>query len=207
MKKKDFEAIGKRLLADLPGFAVRGPVVFIAPVRGVLRGLYFEGSDFDKNSFYVNIFILPLFVPTKFMYFLFGDRLRVDGADRWKADAPNMLAQLGATIKQEALPWLSRSKSLIDITRLAESHPNPKDLHVQQVVAYALARSGNVKQAVDALDRLLGLLSEEVPWQHEMAERAKVLKSQLLAEPTAAQRQLDSWEIETVRNLGLEEFR
>jgi len=79
--------------------------------------------------------------------------------------------------------------------------PRPKP------VAYALARAGDVKEAGDALGRLISLLHEEVPWQHEMADSARALKSQLGSDPAAAQKQLDAWEAETAKNLGIEEFR
>jgi hypothetical protein len=61
-------------------------------------------------------------------------------------------------------------------------------------------------QAGDVLDRLIGHLREDVPWQREMADRARTLKSQLVSYPAAAQKQFDAWEVETAKNLGLEEL-
>jgi hypothetical protein len=207
MKKKEFEAIGKHLLPELPDFAAKGSLVFRTPVQSILQGLCFEGSDFNQKSFYISIFILPLFVPTKFVHFLFGNRLRINGADRWNANTPGMATQLSATIKREALPWFSHNRLLENIVCLAKAHPNPTDPHVQESIAYMQIRSGDIKQANVSLDQLVSVLRGDVPWQREMADRAKSLKSQLLTDPTAAQRQLDAWEAETVKNLGLEEFR
>ena len=58
-----------------------------------------------------------------------------------------------------------------------------------------------------ALDQLVGLLDEKVPWQCEMADRARALKSQIVSNPADVQRQLAAWEAESVHNLGLEAFR
>jgi hypothetical protein len=78
---------------------------------------------------------------------------------------------------------------------------------VQEAIAYALARAGDVAQAAMALDQLVGLLDEKVPWQCEMADRARALKSQMVSNPADVQRQLEAWEAESVHNLGLEVFR
>jgi hypothetical protein len=207
MKKNDFVALGKRLLPNLPSdFVLEGSLLLIRPVKSVLRGIHFEGSSFDKTSFYAHAFILPLCVPTKFLYFLFGDRLRIAGADRWNINEPNMLSELSATIKREAVPFFSRVQSIRDVQEIAKSHPNPKDPHVQQAIAYAAARSGDVARANEELNRLVRSLDLKIPWQREMTQRAETLKVKL-GNSDDAQRQLEAWERETLKNLGLEKFQ
>jgi len=208
MKNKDFSELAKRLSPDLPGFAVKAPLMFIPPVGHTLRGVCFEGSSFDTNSFYVNVFFLPLFVPRKHLSFEFGNRIRTaSGGDRWNADAPDIVCELGIALKREALPFLSPIESLRDVEQAAKSLRLPQNPHVQQAIAYAIARSGDVGKAVVELDALLAMLDVKVPWQREMAERAEVLKTKLLTNPAEAQRQLEAWESETSQNLGLEKFR
>ena len=80
-------------------------------------------------------------------------------------------------------------------------------LYVQEAIAYALARAGDVEQAVIALDKPMGLLDKKVPWQCEMADRAHALKAQIVSNPADVQRQLEAWEAENVHNLRLEAFR
>jgi hypothetical protein len=82
-----------------------------------------------------------------------------------------------------------------------------QDPYTQQAIAYALARAGDVNKAVAELGQLTALLDVKVPWQREMVERADALKSQLLSDTTSAQKQLEAWEAESARNLGLEKFR
>ena len=69
MTTKEFIALEKSLLPDLPDFAVKGPLMFIPPAERLLRGISFEGSSFDKTSFYVTVFVMPLCIPTKHLYF------------------------------------------------------------------------------------------------------------------------------------------
>jgi len=92
---KEFADLGKQLLPDLPGFRVQKHMVVKYPLGDVVRGLHFERSS-DKRFFYVWVFMLPLFVPTKYLNFTFGERLLRPGpGDRWNADAPNLIAALG----------------------------------------------------------------------------------------------------------------
>jgi hypothetical protein len=220
MTKKEFEAIGKRLLPELPGLAAKGQLLFMRPIGHTLRGIFFDRS-IDPKSFYVWIFTKPLFVPAQHIGFNIGWRLRdgPGGSDIWNADVPNLIPELIAGLKREALPFLSRIQKPLDIVEAANSiHPikgpvaqpanadAPRDPVKQQAIAYSLARAADVKQAGDALDQLIGLLREDISWQCEMADRARALKAQLVSDPAAAQRQLDAWEAETVKNLGLEEF-
>ena len=89
MTTKEFVSLEKRLLPELPGFAIKGPLMLIRPVECMLRGISFEGSSFDKTSFYVTMFVMPLCVPTNHLYLNFGSRVRrAEGGDRWSIGMP-----------------------------------------------------------------------------------------------------------------------
>jgi len=205
MKNKEFAALGKLLLPDLPGFVVKSPMVFSLPVKYVLRGLYFERSGFDKETFYAWVFFLPLYVPTTHVGFTFGKRLR-DHAKReqWNALAPNLIDELVAAVKREALPFLSGIESPRDVVKAAKSLANLQNPYLQEALAYSLARAGDGDDAVAGLDQLVNLLDRAIPWQREMADRAQALRAKLIANPPDAEHQLDAWETESLRNLGVE---
>jgi len=203
MTTKEFERIGRALLPELPGFTAKGYLLLIPPARQILRGICFEPSGFDKATFYVWVFFLPLFVPRNHVSFEFGKRI----GHRWTADAPNLLHELGVALKREALPFLSPIESPHAVAEAAKSLRLPQNPNVQQAIAYALARAGDVDKAVAALGELTQSLDAKVPWQLEMAERASAFKAQLLGNTASAQNQLEVWEAESIRNLGLERFR
>jgi hypothetical protein len=206
MTTKEFLTLEKNLLPHLPGFALSGRLMFLAPVKNTLRGISFEGSDFDKKSFYVNVFVLPLCVPTKHLYFNFGNRVRHGGGgDRWNTNMPNLIEELGTSLKREALSFLYPIESLKSFAEVAKSF-SFKNPHTPQAVAYALIRVGDFQNARSALAQLLQQLDLKVEWQREMTERAETLKGMLDLNPTDAQRQLETWEVETIKNLGLESF-
>jgi hypothetical protein len=221
VKKKEFEAIGKQLMPELPGFALNGGLLFVRPLEHTLRGIRFDRS-IDPRSFYVWIFLMPLCVPNNHLCFNIGWRLRggVNGSISWNADDPNLIVELLAALKRDALPFLSRiqtPRDLADVAGAIHRVTGPvaerigsrtsNDPINQEAIGYALARAGDIDEACIALDRLVSILGHENPWEREMAERARSLKALLISDPAAAQLQLDKWESETAENLGLDEFR
>jgi len=206
MKRAEFVALEEKLLPALPGYVIKGALVFIPPVQTLLRGISFEGSSFDKASFYVNFFVMPLCVPTEHLYGNFGNRVRHNGADRWNKEAPNLVDELCDALQMQAVPFLSRAKTLLDFAEMASSFSfnNP---HTPKAIGFALARAGRANEAVRVLDQGLTQIDRKVPWQLAIANQSTYLRDKLIEDPAEAQRQLEAWEIETVRNLGLEEFR
>ncbi len=62
MRTKDFAKVAHCLLPSMPGFTLKGPMLFRVPVEHTLLGLYFDGSSFDAKAFYVWMFFLPAVV-------------------------------------------------------------------------------------------------------------------------------------------------
>ena len=103
MKTRKFVDLERRLAMDFPDFAIKGTLMFLSPPIRLLRGLCFEGSSFDKTSFYVNFFVLPLCRPTDHLYFSFGGRVRCPGGgDRWNVESPNLRWELVNSLMNEA---------------------------------------------------------------------------------------------------------
>lgn len=203
MTTKEFISIEKQLLAILPGFSIKEKLMYISPVKGILRGIYFEASAFEKKSFYINVFVLPLCVPTKHLYFNFGKRLRHLKTDRWNFDSPNILEKIIDALKDQGLQFLSRAESLLEFVKVAKtfSETNP---HTSQAIAYALFRAGEYEQAEEAFTQLIKRLEVKVAWQREMLDRAVALKSSLVKNPVEGQKTLAVYESQTIENLGLE---
>jgi hypothetical protein len=205
MTNKDFFTIGSRILVSLPGYTAQKNLVFAQPIGHTLKGVCFDRSAFDARSFYVHVFILPLFVPAKHLGFNLGWRVG-GGSHRWNADDPNMVSDLNDALKREAVPFLSHVRSPREVAAAAVSLNKTKDPYVQEAIAYALALAGDSEQAAAAFKQLAALLDTQIPWQLEMEQRAQKFKADFLCNPTVAQKQLESWRVETAKNLGLERF-
>jgi hypothetical protein len=207
MKTRDFVALEKHLVPRVPGFSIKGSLFFIAPVGHTLRGFSFEGSSFDKTSFYVWHFFLPMCVPRKYLSFNLGDRVRNTKSEGWSSEETNLEAKLTLAIQREA-QFLTALKTPEAVVQALKSLVrNSKDPYGHEAFAYMLARAGDTDAAIRALDHLLSLLNPTVSWQQEMALRAQMLKTKLVANPPEAADQLAVWEAESLHNLGLEEFR
>jgi hypothetical protein len=204
MTKKEFVALEKNLLPNLPGFSIRGSLMFLPPVKETLRGFSFEGSSFDKTSFYVNMFVLPLCVPTEYLYFNFGNRVRHGrGADRWSIDRPDLLEELGGALKRQALEFLRPIESLFDFVKVAKSFPLT-NINTREAIAYSLVRVGEFQEGRAALGELLQQVDTKSEWQRAIAERAETLDRKLALNPVEGQRQVENWEAQTLKNLDFD---
>jgi hypothetical protein len=201
VRKTEFNSLIKALTKELPGFAVKDSLMFIPPCRHLLRGIYFEPSTADKRSFYVTVFVLPLFVPTDHIYLNLGERVGIS----WNADDKDLLPELAEVLKREALPFLNSMGTLQGLTG-ALIHNSP-DARTQQAMAYGLAVKGDIEQALVALDLLILSLEVEFPWQQCIKDQAQALRTALTENPSLAMRWLQTWEAETRQHLGLEKFR
>jgi hypothetical protein len=204
MKTTELTMIGKRLLADLPGFAAKGQMLVMRPVGHTLRGIFFDRSV-NPRGFYVQVFIQPLFIPAVHVAFNVGWRL--GGSNHlWSAESPGLISHLTAALKREALPFLSDIQSPQDVARAAASLQKSGDPYVQQAIAYSFARGSDIQRAITALSQLVDMLAikEQYPWQQEMQRRAEVLKVELQDNPSLAHQRLESWQAETTKQLCLE---
>lgn len=162
MTNKEFVTIGNRILASLPGYTAQKNLVFANPIGHTLKGVCFDRSAFDARSFYVQVFIQPMFVPAKHLGFNLGWRVG-GGSHRWNADDPNMISDLTDALEREGVPFLSRVRSPREVVAAAASLNKTKDPYVQEAIAYALALAGDSEQAVAAFDHLAALLDVQIP--------------------------------------------
>ncbi len=203
MTKKEFERIGKELASQLPNCEVQGQLIFLRPLDHILRGVFFDRSIVER-AFHVQIFLQPLFVQATGIYFNFGWRLG-NGSTLWQGDDPDIIEKLSAALKRTAMPFLRQIQTPQDLADATNASNKWADAVVQKVGAYAYARAGLVEKAIEKFDRVIELMDNGY-WKEEI-ERLRALKSQLLTNPSAVQKQFDKWEVETVKNLGLEKFR
>lgn len=203
MKDIELRALAVKLGQTLPESFVQGPLLVVGSLRHLLRGVSFEPSGFNKTSFSATAFVLPLFVPTKHLHFTFGNRLRTArGGSRWDVSDEDIDSDLAAEFHSQVEPFLLGIVRPEDFLAFARSFAmwNP---HVENAIAFTLARVGRDDEALAAVDHLRDRLDLAVGWQANIAVAAEELKRELLKSGNAARRLLDRWEDETLSNLGL----
>ncbi len=87
MKSTYLRKLFKTYMAEnLPDFSIKGHLIYHTEIDLILRGLSFEDSAFDANTFNIYVFVQPLFLPTQYLWFNFGERLHQltkKGTDKW----------------------------------------------------------------------------------------------------------------------------
>lgn len=209
MTTKEFLAIEKRLSPRFPGFAIKGALMFIQPLQQTLRGFHLEPSAFSKKDFYVNMFFLPLYVPTKHLHFTFGHR--VGPNQRWSVEREDLENVLSSEMQKE-VPFLVSLRTARDVVRALEplTQPNKSGYvnpNCYEALSYTLVQAGETTTAANIIDALLKTANPTVGWESEIASRARLIRNKLLEKPDEAREQLSAWETETIRNLGLETYR
>lgn len=201
MKNSELSALSRRMQSYFPTSEPKTGLLYLTPVGHVLRGVLFDRCS-DKRAVHANVFLQPLFVPVNHVALNLGWRLG-GGSRAWNIDNEAELGQLGVLIRDEAFPFLKGIDSIGDIIEAIRSLAYTGDGYWKESLAYALALSGQVREATVILEELLGLFDHEIEWQRQAADRAMLLMSLLSQSAVTAQAQLRSWEDETIRSLGL----
>jgi hypothetical protein len=205
MKKKQFEALCKTLLPDLPGFACKGRLLYAQPIGHVLRGFCCDDSSFNPEKFAVTVFFLPLYVPTKHLHFNTGIRLKDEkGCDIWWNLEDELLREeFLACIRREGLPFLQNVAQPRQVVATIQQLGPRSDPYRLEAIAYSLAMADEYVAAQSALDRFIRALDVKIVWQAEMMERGKALRQYLERDPQGAKRLLEEWEQISLMNLDL----
>jgi hypothetical protein len=204
MRRSDFANLAKRLIPTLlPGFEASGNLCLVSPFSGTVRGFQFEPSAFSKTDFYINVFFLPLCVPTKQFHFTFGHRLGRNG--RWNSTDPMLLPNLSMELQKER-PFLLGLDKPIDVVSALKPFAERRNLHSLEAFAYMQILAGQVGVGMDTLNDLLIATDIAVPWQQEIASRALLIRDKLRNRPESARGQLTTWEHETADDLGIAKF-
>lgn len=214
MKSREIQRLlVKYLLPHLPGYHVKGSLLYAEPVEQLLRGFAFESSGFDATAFYVWVFVHPLYVPAPDIVLTFGERLG-GGAKRWRPTARQegqVMGDILREIRGKGLPFLDQIRTPSDLAGLAarESRRAPDNPHVLEVEACSLVLAGQYPEARTVLEQIEQLAQDllkanpRAVWLEEVGKRAKLLRESLARSPDEAIALLEQWRLGTLAKLGV----
>jgi hypothetical protein len=213
MKTSEFNKLAREQLRPLlPGFEVAKGMLFEAPVGDLLRGFTFQGSSYDRTSFYLVAFVQPLYVPSDEELPTFSERsprlASTDALDdiRSFVEGPGRKFLEGLETPADLADWLKREE--------AGHKPDPFAL---EALAYSALLGGGAEDAErwlettrktadayirDDIDEGLYAKDEEHPLQ-AVLERTAQVRDALETSADEAIALLERWREETARNLGL----
>jgi hypothetical protein len=158
MKTKQIQQfVAHCLIPELNGYSIVRKMLLQEPLTHILRGFYFEDSEFNPRSSYVSILVLPLYVPESHVHFQFGKRLyRKVGFLKAPPYNDRVCHSLLEAITSQGIPYLSKlaTPGLI-VRNLRHVTGLYGDPYVREAIAYSLARIGKLAAAKRRLQWLL----------------------------------------------------
>jgi hypothetical protein len=209
VKKKYVEKFAnEHLLPSLPGFRVRGNLIYEIPVGNILRAFLFESSGFSATAFYPQVFVQLLYIPLEHLTLTPGKRF----LRNWEF-VPGDEARLGQRLLHEihgiGVPFICAHGSPEGVVRETRKNPalevNP---NVRQQLAYSLLMLGRNDEGLNELDNLLKMLnvtSEVQTWERVLHAEVSTLRETLMRSPAETVKTLNEWTETTRMKLGLPE--
>src|SRR5439155_25246024 len=107
MRGRDFERLArKEFVPHLPGYSVRGSLIYEAPVEDILKGFNADTSAFTAERVFVEVFVMPLYVPSEHLVLNIGIRLG-GPAHFWTVTEEGFAQGLTSSMVQQGLPFLN----------------------------------------------------------------------------------------------------
>ena len=203
------QIIKEHLISHFDGFVTtrRGELISV-PMNHVWRGFIFAPSAYSKESFYLSADVMPLFIPTDFLYRAEGGRLWDGKSQTWEwsqSEAEKIIERLLGVMKSQGMAILDEFQSPFDLTR----NVRPESSNSLELVAYSLVYSEMFEESLPAFEKLLEvdrrfLRPDSPEYQIKKTQRHETLYQLVRNDPRRAKAQLEEWEKQTIVNLKLE---
>ena len=212
MKRTEWRIFTDQHLRPLVGDvrAVRNLAVFPSN-EWVVNALALESSDFSPTKFNLTAFVLPLYVPTRHLYFTFGDRLgALSGRPEkwWDASEPGWEQDVVSQIEEEALPFFDRVRDPHALAAYIASHlekPMRSDPRIAEVRGYSLILGNQWSEGNSELVSALAMAVQlgEESWAQESAERMTTVISDSAKDRDRVIDQFRQWRNQNYQTLKL----
>lgn len=219
MKSQIVKQLSKNyLLPNLPGFRFKGHMLYHQDLQYLLRGFSFESSAFSQNTFTINVFVQPLYIPRTYLSFGFGERLGLlsKGQDIWweytEAQEEKIMQEILSIIIRNGKPYLDKRESLKDfVSQYHKSDKGTKEnKHNKEAICYTHALLGDFQGAKNQLESFVHQISHEIQkypdesWMTEIQNRAQLILDHLINQKYENVVQLlNVWREYTLSSLGI----
>jgi hypothetical protein len=157
------------VLGRVPGFVMSRSVLHLPDTSWLLRGVAMVSAP-SQDSFWLWVFVQPLYVPANRLVFRYGHQL-ARMSDRGLTDWPTRLnldlgTEIATSVRSQALPMLDKVRRPADMLDVARSQPGSgTDLDHLETVAYSAVLTGDGPAL-----RLVGQQVRELPRGTETGE-------------------------------------
>ena len=217
MKNREFESLSKQyLLPDMPGYVIKGKLLFRTPIGLILHGFCFEPSEWDKSRFRIEVMVQPLYVTEDHLVFLishdFGVISEKNKAQQWwnmDNGEKNVMADVRKRMLTVGVKWLSQYASPYDIVLKAQREWPFDDPYLLRAIAYSWIICGREREADEAIMKIhmiFNSLDTWYPWMHKFSDEVTMISKLLHKDVEKAKEQLMIFRNYTIAKLGLEKW-
>jgi len=220
MKSKLINQLSKQyLLPYLPEFKIKGHLLYLNNNDYFLGGFWFESSSFQANTFVIEAFVQPLFIPSEHLWFNFGTRLKsvTSGCEMWWTylqDTQNeMMEEVRVLIISQGLKFLHDRLPIDKFLHTYGKDINHPNVNNAESVCYAYLLN-NPKKRIQSIIHLNVLLKKlqydimanpEILWLNEVKERVELIANYMKKnERIKAIDQLNEWKEYTISQLKID---
>lgn len=184
----------------------------------MLQGFYFESSAFSRNSFTIDVFIHPLYIPDESIALTFGNRLSLiaKGCDIWweyeKTREKEISQEILSMTANAGLPFLEKRNSIEKLLRQYKGIKVNENKYIVEAVAYAHILVDEYKKSENMLRSFDIILSHDIQqnpdiiWMNDIQNRVQMILGYLQnQEYDVAKQKLNEWRNITLSNFGLYE--
>jgi hypothetical protein len=201
--------VTKYLLPELPGFMLKGRLLYRLGNEWIVQGIFFESSAFDKQRLAVHAFVQPLYVPADSLVLTLGRRLPSSNGQWWDMAIGGQIRgdEILQSIRQQGLDLLEMGRSPDQLLRnLGKFLTDLNSEYALEVSGLSRLLIGDDEGSRQDLRRLRGQLArinDQVGWIQDLRRRAEQIEMETQTDPAVARIRLASWRDETLRNLRL----
>lgn len=205
----------KYFLSNLPGFQQKGFLIYRQDFQYLLQGFCFDGSAFNRNSFTIDVFVHPLFIPSEDIDLSFGNRIGIMAGKNdiwWQYDEMReveIAQEIFDMMKNHGLPFLEETATIEGFLKRYKDADIHKNKHIIEGLCYAHILNDDFSKSQKMMRLLSIVLTQDinefpVVWKQEIQQRIQLMLGYLdRTEYDRAKQQLSDWRHFTLANLGL----
>lgn len=206
----------KYLLPNLSGLNIKGNLLYYKDFQYLLRGFSFESSAFSRNSFSIEVFVQPLFVPTSSLVFNFGNRLGFLASHKdvwWTYDESQEEIISNEILKMMVnfgVPFLEKRETIEKFLYQYKGIGMKDNRNMYEAICYAQILAGNYAKSNIMLRSFEIILSQDISqnpkikWLEEILARVQIILQCLNSKDYAsAIHTLNEWRDLMLATIGL----
>ena len=178
--------------------------IYVTPCRHTVAGLWLEWSPLGGYLYYINYFVIPMCVPTTYVYSLFGGRdsgsIDTDSASD-AADAA--VAAVCDVYRGAAMAYWSKHNSPHGVLANCDDRGRQRNPQVLRAAMYMELLCGRCDRAEMWLARVRSVCDHSIEWNVEVLTEMERLQERARRSKAEALNQLQQWEQETATALGI----